>query len=156
MRMKLTARIILITAAACVAALAQSGCPALSIAVVSGDDVLEKLRGSEDSENSSCQFENLDSGRPVSEVRDRLVTANAYIGAAPIVEALRLGADMGARCVTGTVTGNMPGCPNTTVNAAPAGMGINLSPGCSLGAGCLCLTQRSLASQMHCADPGMI
>ena len=81
-------------AAACVAALAQSGCPALSIAVVSGDDVLEKLRGSEDSENSSCQFENLDSGRPVSDVRDRLVTSNAYIGAAPIVEALRLGADI--------------------------------------------------------------
>ena len=88
-------------AAACVAALAQAGCPALSVAVVSGDDVLEALRGSEESEIASCKlqianckFENLDSGRPLLDVRDRLVTANAYVGAAPIVEALRLGADI--------------------------------------------------------------
>jgi hypothetical protein len=88
-------------AAACVAALDQARCPALSIAVVSGDDVLDVLRVTE-KENSAecrvqsakCKFENLDSGQPLSAVRDRLVTANAYVGAAPIVEALRLGADI--------------------------------------------------------------
>lgn len=81
-------------AAACVAALAQAGIPPLSIAVVSGDDVLEVLRGNVDFEISNCKFENLDSGQPLTDVRDRLVTANAYVGAAPIVDALRLGADI--------------------------------------------------------------
>ncbi len=88
-------------AAACVAALAQAGCPPLTIAVVSGDDVLELLRGNVESEISNfksqisnLKFANLDSGQSLSAVRDRLVTANAYVGAAPIVEALRLGADI--------------------------------------------------------------
>lgn len=78
----------------CRGGFAQAGSPPLSIAVVSGDDVLEVLRGNVDSEISNCKFENLDSGQPLTDVRDRLVTANAYVGAAPIVEALRLGADI--------------------------------------------------------------
>ncbi len=81
-------------AAACVAVLAQAGCPPLTIAVVNGDDVLEVLRATEVDETANCRFENLDSGLPLSAVRDRLVTANAYVGAVPIVEALRLGADI--------------------------------------------------------------
>ncbi len=81
-------------AAACVAALAQAGCPPLTIAVVNGDDVLEVLRATRVQEIANCKFENLDSGQPLSAVCDRLVTANAYVGAAPIVEALRLGADI--------------------------------------------------------------
>ena len=43
-------------AAACVAALAQAGCPPLNIAVVSGDDVLDELRGTEDSECAPNSF----------------------------------------------------------------------------------------------------
>lgn len=88
-------------AAACVAALAQVGCPPLNIAVVSGDDVLELLRATETEgraecrvQSAKCSFENLDSSQPLAVVRDRLVTANAYVGATPIVEALRLGADI--------------------------------------------------------------
>ncbi len=81
-------------AAACVAALAQAGCPPLSIAVVSGDDVVDVLRATAQGGSAECQFENLDSELPLSDVRERLVTANAYVGAASIVEALRLGADI--------------------------------------------------------------
>ena len=43
---------------------------------------------------------NLDTGRPISEVRDRLVTANAYLGSRPIAEALAQGADL---VITGRV-----------------------------------------------------
>ena len=37
---------------------------------------------------------NMDTGEPLATVRDRVLSANAYIGAAPIVEALRQGANV--------------------------------------------------------------
>jgi hypothetical protein len=43
----------------------------------------------------------MDSGRPLSDVRDRVLSANAYLGMTPIVEALRGGANV---VVTGRVT----------------------------------------------------
>ncbi len=62
----------------------------LKIGIVSGDDVLDKLH----------EGNNLENGEPLSSVKDRLVTANAYLGAAPIAEALRLGAHI---VITGRV-----------------------------------------------------
>jgi len=70
----------------------------LNIGVVSGDDLLgrvDQLLG------SGHPLTNLDTGRPVQDVRDRLLSVNAYLGAAPIVEALRQGADI---VITGRVT----------------------------------------------------
>lgn len=70
----------------------------LKIGVVTGDDLVGRLdallaRGHE--------FRNLDTGRPLAEVRDRVVAANAYLGAGPVVEALAAGADI---VITGRVT----------------------------------------------------
>lgn len=68
----------------------------LKIGVVQGDDVLHFLKASNDPE----AFRNLDNGQPLSGIRPRLITANAYLGAQGIVEALRLGADI---VITGRV-----------------------------------------------------
>ena len=61
----------------------------LAIGVVSGDDILERLS---DLIAGGQPLANLDDGRPLEAVLDRVESANAYIGAAPIVEALRRGA----------------------------------------------------------------
>src|SRR3954471_11178063 len=85
-------------AEACRAALAEAGCRPLKIGVVTGDDVLELVRAA--ANTSSPDFQNLDTQAKLHEVRDRLVTANAYLGAWPIVAALADGADI---VITGRV-----------------------------------------------------
>jgi hypothetical protein len=61
------------------------GIAGLKVAAVVGDDVLETLRGGDFSD---------DDGRPVNRLGDRLLSANAYLGAQPLVEALARGADV--------------------------------------------------------------
>jgi hypothetical protein len=85
-------------AEACRMAIAKAGCRSLRIGVVSGDDILELIRAA--ANTSSPDFQNLDTGAKLQEVRDRLVTANAYLGASPIVDALAGGADI---VITGRV-----------------------------------------------------
>jgi hypothetical protein len=82
----------------CRAALAEAGCRTMKIGVVSGDDVLPLMRNIENA--SLPGFRNLDTGKTLHDVRDRLVTANAYVGASPIVEALAGEADI---VITGRV-----------------------------------------------------
>lgn len=84
-------------AEACRAALDEAGCADKRIAVVTGDDVLDAIRCLAQSGEA---FPHLDTGRPIGDVLDRLGTANAYIGAGPVVEALRRGADV---VITGRV-----------------------------------------------------
>lgn len=62
------------------------GLSGLTIAAVTGDDVLQIVR------QGDYRFE--ESGDPVSTYRDRIVSANAYLGAAPIIGALAAGADI--------------------------------------------------------------
>jgi hypothetical protein len=62
------------------------GLGALKIAAVSGDDVLDVVL------REPFRFE--ESGDDVAQYRERIVSANAYLGAAPIVEALAAGADI--------------------------------------------------------------
>jgi hypothetical protein len=67
------------------------------VATVAGDDLLPRL----DQLLAEGQpFTNLDTGQPLAAVRGRVVSANAYLGAPPIVEALRRGA---AVVITGRV-----------------------------------------------------
>jgi hypothetical protein len=72
------------------ALLDQAGMTSRRIAIVHGDDLLPRL------DELSAQghvFTNLDTGEPLSAIRDRIVSANAYLGCQPIVTALRQGAE---------------------------------------------------------------
>src|SRR5256712_8499244 len=70
----------------------------LRIGVVTGDVLVPRLDGLL---ARGHDLKNLDTGRPLREIRDRVLAANAYLGAAPVVQALRQGADI---VVTGRVT----------------------------------------------------
>jgi hypothetical protein len=70
----------------------------LRVGVVSGDDILPRL---DELLARGVDLRDMDSGRPLAEVRDRVLSANAYLGAWPVVEALRQGANV---VVTGRVT----------------------------------------------------
>ena len=70
----------------------------LTIGVVTGDDLLGQV---DQLLAAGHELRNLDTGRPLRDVRDRVQSVNAYLGAAPVVEALRRGADI---VITGRVT----------------------------------------------------
>jgi len=70
----------------------------LRIGVVTGDDLLGRLDGLLARGHA---LKNLDTGRSLHEVRDRVLSANAYLGAWPVAAALRQGADV---VITGRVT----------------------------------------------------
>ncbi len=76
----------------------QLGLSGVRVAIVEGDDILDRLP---ELIESGEEFRNLDTGAPLSEVRDRLSSANVYIGAKPIADALAQGADV---VVTGRAT----------------------------------------------------
>jgi hypothetical protein len=68
------------------------------LGIVTGDDILDRL---DDLLSRGHPLANLDTGEPLAAVRDRVQSANAYLGAAPVVDALARGADV---VVTGRVT----------------------------------------------------
>jgi hypothetical protein len=67
------------------------------VAVVSGDDLMPRL---DELLAAGHTLNHLDTGQPLSAIRDKVVSANAYLGAKPIVDARKLGARV---VVTGRV-----------------------------------------------------
>jgi hypothetical protein len=68
------------------------GLGGLVIAAVTGDDILPAI--------ATGEYALLETGEPVASLGDRLISANAYLGIAPLLEALRGGADV---IITGRV-----------------------------------------------------
>ncbi|MFC5451401.1 acyclic terpene utilization AtuA family protein [Paenibacillus aestuarii] len=67
------------------------------VAVVTGDDVRERLAGWK---AQGISLAHMEDGREIEPILERIVFANAYVGADPVAEALRQGADI---VVTGRV-----------------------------------------------------
>ena len=80
---------------ACVKALLavaeKHGVKGLKIGVVEGDDILADLDALM---KAGEEFRNMDTGEPLSTVRDTVTSANVYLGAFPIAEALDAGAQI--------------------------------------------------------------
>jgi len=70
----------------------------LRIATVHGDNLIDRL---DELLAAGHELRNMETGEPLSAVRDRVHSANAYLGAGPIIQALRQGADV---VVTGRST----------------------------------------------------
>lgn len=67
------------------------GAYGLKIGTVTGDDILDGL---DELMDSGVRLANLDDGRPLSEIRNEVLSANVYISSFPAAEALARGADI--------------------------------------------------------------
>ena len=65
--------------------------PGLKVAVVLGDDVFPRI---DEFLGKGHEMRDMETGEPLSQIRDRIQSANAYIGAFPLAEALATGADV--------------------------------------------------------------
>lgn len=70
----------------------------VKVALVTGDDVLPRL---DELLAAGHELRDMDTGRPLADIRASVVSANAYLGMSPVVEALDRGADI---VITGRVT----------------------------------------------------
>jgi hypothetical protein len=68
------------------------------IGMVTGDDIMSRI---DELLARGIELRNMDNGEPLSTVRDSIQSANVYLGAAPMVEALRQGAQI---VITGRAT----------------------------------------------------
>jgi hypothetical protein len=67
------------------------GVSGVRVGVVEGDDLYPRLR---DLVEAGHPLENMDTGEPIAPVLDRMMSANAYLGARPVVRALQEGAQI--------------------------------------------------------------
>ena len=80
--------------------------PAIKVAVVLGDDFYDSI---DSFLQRGWEMRNMDNGAALSTIRSRILSANAYIGAFPLVGALETGADV-------VVAGR---CTDTALSLAP-------------------------------------
>ncbi|MEP6831895.1 MAG: acyclic terpene utilization AtuA family protein [Gemmatimonas sp.] len=85
------------------------------VGVVTGDDLLSRI---DELLAAGHKLANMDTGEPLSTIRDRVLSANAYIGSTPIVEALQRGANV---VITGRST-------DTALTMAPLRHEFNWAP----------------------------
>ena len=86
---------------AVVAVAKDAGATGLKVGMVEGDDILDRLDAIL---SEGVLLSNMDDGRPLSEIRDRVLAANVYLSSFPVAQAL----DLGARIVL-TGRGTDPG-----------------------------------------------
>jgi hypothetical protein len=65
--------------------------PDLKIAIVVGDDVLDRIA---EFLAQGHEMRNIDTGEPLATIRSQITSANAYLGAFPLAQALATGADV--------------------------------------------------------------
>jgi len=70
----------------------------LKIGVVLGDDIKDRL---DELITGGAELKNMETDKPIAAVKEKIVSANVYFGAFPIVEALEKGADI---IITGRTT----------------------------------------------------
>lgn len=85
-------------AKAIIAVAKELGITGLKVGIVQGDAILDRI---ELLTSEGHTMNHMETGIPISEVKDKLLSANVYLGAFPIVEALKQGADI---VVTGRTT----------------------------------------------------
>jgi hypothetical protein len=78
-------------------AIARAGLSGIRFGLVAGDDLMPRL---DELLAAGHTLNHFDTGQPLATIRDRVVSANAYLGAEPIVQALKQGARV---VVTGRV-----------------------------------------------------
>jgi hypothetical protein len=65
--------------------------PGVKIGIVTGDDIMPRL---DEFLDKGVEINNMETGEPLSAIRERVQSANVYLGAAPLVEALGKGAQI--------------------------------------------------------------
>src|SRR5437588_2798698 len=65
--------------------------PDLKIAIVLGDDVLDRIG---EFLGQGHEMRNIDTGEPLTMIQEQITSANAYLGAFPLAQALATGADV--------------------------------------------------------------
>ena len=90
-------------AEAVLAAARAAGASGIKVAVVTGDNIYDSL---DDMLGRGVEMRDLDSGQPLAAIRGQVLSANAYLGAFPLAEALRTGAQIviAGRCTDTALT----------------------------------------------------
>ncbi len=74
------------------------GLSGVKIGIVTGDDLLDRL---DELLGNGTELTNMESGKPIAEIRQDIVSANVYLGASQMADALSQGADI---VIAGRVT----------------------------------------------------